>query len=115
VAAELPVLRSGGELPAAARSEVEASFGALGASLQQLQADAPDANTRTAAQDLFLAAEAVRSSLQLLEQPTGDEGVRRGIAETLEERLTGMDASVARFGASIEPGRPAPAGGPAGA
>jgi hypothetical protein len=41
--------------------------------------------------------------------------VRRGIAETLEERLTGMDASVARFGASIESGRPAPAGGPAGA
>jgi len=112
VASELPVVRSGAALPATLWAEVEPAFTALAESLRQLQADAPDEASRTAAQDLFLATDGVRSSTLLVHEATGDAEVRRGLGETLAERLAAMDASIARFGVAVDPGSvPSPAQG----
>jgi hypothetical protein len=117
IAAELPIVRAGAVLPVTLWAEVEPSFAALGEQLRQLQADAPDDATRTAAQDLFLASDGVRSSTLLLHEASADADVRRGLGETLAERLATMDASIARFGAAVDPaaatsasGTTAPAG-----
>jgi hypothetical protein len=100
-------------------AEVEPSFAALGERLRQLQTDAPDAASRIAAQDLFLASDGVRSSTLLLHEAAGDAEVRRGLGQTLADRLGAMDAAIARFGAVVDPGAastppaPTPPGGPA--
>jgi hypothetical protein len=114
IASELPVVRAGAALPVTLWAEVEPSFTALGEQLRQLQADAPDDATRTAAQDLFLASDGVRSSTLLLHEASADDQTRRSLADTLAERLATMDASIARFGAVVDPasGAASPGNGP---
>ena len=109
-----PVVRSGAALPVTLWAEVEPSFTALGEQLRQLQADAPDDAARTAAQELFLASDGVRSSTLLLHEASADAETRQGLGDTLAERLATMDASIVRFGTVVDPARGAasPGGDP---
>lgn len=114
IASELPVVRSGAALPVTLWAEVEPSFAALEERLRQLQTDAPDEASRIAAQDLFLASDGVRSSTLLLHEASADAEVRRGLGETLAERLAAMDTAIARFGAAVDPGATPTTPGPTG-
>jgi hypothetical protein len=104
VTTELIAARSGGRLSAALWTDSVARFDEVDAELRQLQAEPPDPASGVAAQDLALSTAGVRSALLVLNSATGDEEVRRGLADTLTERLAAMEASIGRFASSLGSG-----------
>jgi hypothetical protein len=104
IATELVAARSGAQLSAVAGTDASSTFDEIDAELRELQADPPSQTSGVAAQDLALSTSAVRSALLVLTSATGDDEVRRGLVQTLSERLAAMETSIGRFGSSLGPG-----------